>query len=93
MLNFLLGHLGELSDGALEVYGLRHNFAVKMNRITRDFGDHVLLGEVKSLLVKQVNVDIRVLATIDLAVFRALSRSGVADLELHLVLLSEFIGS
>ena len=93
MLNFLLGHLGKLSDGALEVDGLRHDFAVKVNRITRDFGDHVLLGEVQSLLVKQVNIDIRVLSTVDLAVFRAISRSGVANLELHLVLLFEFVRS
>ena len=62
-----------------------------MNGVTTDFGYHVLLGEVEGLLVDQIDVDVRILASVDLAIFGSIRCSWPADLELHLVLLSDLI--
>ena len=93
MLNFLLGNLRELGDGALEVNRLSNYLAVKMHRVAGDFGDHVLLREVQRLLILQINVHIRVLATVDLAILGALGCRLVADRELHFVLRSQLVAS
>ena len=93
MLNFLLGNLRELGDRALEVNRLSYYLAVKMHRVAGDFRDHVLLREVKRLLILQIYVNVGVLATVDLAVLRALGRRLIADRELHFVLSCQLVAS
>lgn len=91
MFNFLLGNLSELCDRTLEVYRLCDNFSVKVHWISRDFRDHVLLREVKSLLILQVDVNIWVFASIDLTIFSSIGCCSTADFQLHLILLFELI--
>ena len=62
-----------------------------MHRVGGDLRNHILLGEVEGLLVLQVNVYLRVLTPVDLAVFRAFPRCCIAYLELHFVLISQLV--
>ena len=93
MLNFLLRNLRELSDGTLEVNRLSHYLAIKMHWVAGDLRDHVLLREVKRLLILQIYVHVRELATVDLAVFGALLRRLISDRELHFVLGCQLVTS
>ena len=80
MLDFLLGYLRELGDRALKVDGLFNDFAVKVDWVGGDFRYHVLLGEVESLLVLKIDVDFRVLPTVNLTVFGPVCSSCTPNL-------------
>ena len=93
MFNFLLRNLGELGNGALEVNRLSYYLAVEMHWVARDLGNHVLLREVKRLLILQIYVNVGVLAAVDLAVLRALGCRLITDRELHFVLSGQLVTS
>jgi len=56
----------------------------------RDFGHDILLGEVQILLVLRVNIHLRVLPAIDLAILGVVS-SVSAHFERHLVKILQFL--
>ena len=93
MLDLLLGHLGELRDRTLEIYRVVHYLALGLScsgSRCRTFSDHVLLGKEKILLVLLVDINVRVFATVNLAIF-VLGFSSRTDFELHIVLIFELL--